>query len=219
MDLYGYACIDDLEDILAKIGFNPKMGAEDSFPRLRGLRLMEIEQPISEEEINKSIEQQKIDTAKQWLSQKSWDCWSSEEAFKKHKGLIYDDNEQEDCFDDRVIGYDLSIVDEKDKEIIEKEIELRVKAIRENMDMFNSYVGKKVLYINNRCGRGEHTSKENIGNRQYYEYENIVCKNKYYLSDVDDWWDTTYNDAYFDISSIDTSKYIKLLEDAKNGEE
>ena len=53
--------------------------------------------------------------------------------------------------------------------------------------MFNSYVGKDVLYVHARQGGG---------NRDYYP---IDTKHPMYLSDCDDYWDSTYCDIYYDL--------------------
>ena len=182
MDLYAYAQIEDLENLL-KIN-------NIEISRLRGLRLMKQEKAISQEDIEKIVENQKLDNAIQWLKQGEWNCWSSSKDERVRKAFIY--NMIPDEYDDNklkktIVAIDWSKVNRKDRNAIKLENRKDEKRIRTNLEMFNSYVGKNVLYVHARQGGG---------NRDYYP---IDTKHPMYLSDCDDYWDSTYCDIYYDL--------------------
>ena len=191
MDLYAHMQIDDLGSILKDNNIE--------IARLRGIRLMRDEEMISQEEINKQVEEQKLWNAKEWIEQKSWTCWSSNRAYRKHKEFIYGwvleeylDDEKE--WVKKVIGIKWNLVNRKNRNIIKLKNKEDEKQIRDNYNMFNSYVGKNVLYVHARQGGG---------NRYYYP---IDTKHPMYLSDCDDAYDNTYCDIYYDLNKTVTRK-------------
>lgn len=175
MDLYAYMQIEDLGSILKDNNIE--------IARLRGIRLMRDEEMISQEEINKQVEEQKLCNAKEWLEQKSWNVWSSDRANRKHKEFIYGELGE-------VIGIKWNLVNRKNRNIIKLKNKEDEKRIRDNYNMFNSYVGKNVLYVHARQGGG---------NRYYYP---IDTKHPMYLSDCDDAYDNTYCDIYYDLDKV-----------------
>lgn len=183
MDLYAYSQIENLETILQINNIEIR--------RLRGLRLMRQEEAISEEEINKIVEDQKLENAIRWLKQRCWDVWSSSKDNKVHKAFIYKtvpDKYHEGEFEKKIVAIDWSKVNRKDRNIIKLVNREDEKRIRTNFKMFNSYIGKDVLYVHARQGGG---------NRDYYP---IDTSHPMYLSDCDDWWDSTYCDIYYDLT-------------------
>lgn len=176
MDLYAYSQIEDLEHLLVDNNI--------VISRLRGLRLMSQEEIIPEENIIKSIEEEKKDYLINWLKQHSDLFWSSENENKRHEAFIYGKNEDGE---EEIVGYDFSKVHGKDRNHIKYEWKKIEKAFRSQYEMFNSFVGKNVLMVHARQGGG---------NRPWYP---IDTKHPMYICDIDDAWDSTYCDIYYDL--------------------
>lgn len=193
MDLYAYSQIEDLEDILKDLNI--------AVPRLRGVRLMKISKPVSQEEIEKRIKEIKVKNCVQWLRERSWNCWSSWNENKKHPSFIYGKvfNEYTEEYEIEVIDIDYSKIKRKDRNIIKlknKEDETR---IRKDFELWNKYCGKDVLYVHTRAGGG---------NRIWCRTDEVK-QHPLYLDDCDDSFDSTYFTIYFDITGVDLSKYLK----------
>lgn len=177
MDLYAYAQIGGLEHLLEENKIEIK--------RLRGLRLMTDQEPVTEEEANERIEHEKLEYAVNWLRQHSDCCWSSRYMYKHHKAFIY--GKPDENGDREVVAIDFSKVHGKTRKHIKFAWKKIVKAYHAQYDMWNEYVGKNVLYVHARQGGG---------NRPWYP---IDTKHPMYLNDVDDAWDCTYCDIYYDL--------------------
>ena len=183
MNLSAYSKIVDLGSILNDIDVD--------IVRLRGLELMEFNKRISEEEIKEEIEAAKKSAAERWLNQH---CWTGFSTWKNHyrpKALIYNS-------EDEVVGYDFKKIHGKDRKILKFKFKQLEKAIHSQYNLFNDYCGKKVLYVHARQG----------GCNRNYCGMNEISKHPLYLEDVDDSFDNTYCDIYFDISNIDIDNYI-----------
>ena len=183
MDLYAYSQIEDLNEVLEVNNIK--------ISRLRGIRLMKNEEKVSQEEIESLVNEQKLDNAITWLQQKCWDCWDSSKADKKRKCFVYKtvpSEYREGEFEEKIIAIKWNKVRRKDRNRIKLENRADEKRIRTNLEMFNSYVGKDVLYVHARQGGG---------NRDYYP---IDTKHPMYLSDCDDYFDSTYCDIYYDLT-------------------
>ena len=142
----------------------------------------------------KIVEEQKLENAIQWLKQGEWDFWSSVKDKRVHKAFIYKtvpDEYNEGKFERKIVAIDWSKVNRKDRNAIKLKNREDENRIRTNMNMFNSYVGKDVLYVHARQGGG---------NRDYYP---IDTKHPMYLSDCDDFWDSTYCDIYYDLTKME----------------
>lgn len=199
MDLYAYSQIEILEDILKEINVEIR--------RLRGLRLMAKEEVVSKEKIEEIIKSQKVSAVEQWLKQHEWDCWSSSKdnkwhpAFKEKKVIRTCGDEE--WTDYEVVDYDFSKIHGKDRKELKfkfKKIEREVKA---EFNMFNKFVGTNTLYVHARQGGG---------NRDWYGMDKIA-KHPRWLGDVDDCYDGTYCDIYFDLNGIDVEKFIKEIKE------
>lgn len=176
MDLGAYANIEDLRYILNDNNIEIK--------RLRGLRLMKDEQPMPLEKIEEIIDNTKLENAVRWLKQGSWNCWSSTKEDKDHKAFIYKKVDGKV----KIVDIDWSKVNRSDRNTIKLKNKKDEERIIKNMNMFNSYVGKDVLYVHARQG-GD--------NRPYYPIDTM---HPMYLSDCDDYWDDTYCDIYYDLT-------------------
>lgn len=179
MDLYAYSQIEDLEQLLEK--------NEIKIQRLRGLRLMKNEELISDKEIEERIAEEKIEYAVNWLKQRCDWSWSSDRDDNHHKSFIYGKNEEGNR---QIIDIDFSKVHGKDRKHIKYKWKVITKKFTAQFDMWNRYVGKNVLYVHARQG-GD--------NRLYYP---IDIKHPMYLDDIDDAWDSTYCDIYYDLDKV-----------------
>jgi len=175
MDIGAYCKIEELEHFLKENDIEIK--------RLRGIRLMSQETLVSEKNIIELIEKDKRNYLTNWLQQHN-DCWwSSRKSLKKHKAFIYGNKHGKK----EIIGYDFSKVHGKDRKHIKfawKKIEKRY---RSQFEMFNQFVGKNVMMVHARQGGG---------NRPWYP---IDTNHPMYLCDVDDAFDNTYCDIYYDL--------------------
>ena len=176
MDLGAFSQINTLDTVLDAVGVNIK--------RLRGLRLMRFETPITEQELEDSIKANSCDAVKDWLQQHSWSFWSSTKADKRHHAFIYRQGE--------IVDYDFSKIHGKDRKILK----FKLKKIRDEYSyqygLFNSFVGKNVLYVHARQGGF---------NRDWCGMKEIA-QHPRWLADVDDAWDNTYCDIYFSLAGL-----------------
>lgn len=179
MDLYAYSQIDKYQKIL-----------EDNkieIMRLRGLRLMEEEELVTEDGIKERLENDRLEILVNWLQQHSDVCWSSEHANDDHPAFIWDEKHE------NVIDYDFSKVHGADRQAIKYRWARNERNVRAQFTLFNKYVGQNVLYVHARQGGG---------NRKWYP---IDTKHPMYLADVDDAFDATYCDIYYDLDKAATS--------------
>ena len=193
MDLYAYTQIEDLEDILKDLNIN--------VPRLRGIRLMKVSKPTSQEKIEQEVKEIKVGNCVQWLREKSWNCSSSSRENKKHPSFIYEKiyNEYLEEYETRVIDIDYSKIRRKDRNTIKLENRKDETRIRKDYELWNKYCGKDVLYVHARIGGG---------NRLWYKTDKLK-EHPLYLDDCDDSFDSTYCTIYYDIKDVDLTKYIK----------
>ena len=118
MDLYAYSQIEDLEKYLKDNNIE--------IARLRGIRLMRDEKMISQEEINKIVEEQKLYNAKRWLEQKSWTIWCSYKADRKHKAFIY--------------GWVLKEYSNGDKEWVKEVVGIKWNLVKKDIRLWHIYL-------------------------------------------------------------------------------
>lgn len=182
MDLYAYSQIGELKHYLTDNNID--------IARLRGLRLMKDEEPC---DVSDNIKEDKLAAAVNWLKQHSETVWDSWKDDKRHKSFIYGyDKELEKR---TIVAIDFSKVHGKDRKHIKfawKKIE---RAYAKQYELFNSMCGKNVLYVHARQGGG---------NRPYYP---IDTKHPMYIADVDDAWDSTYCDIYYDLNKSKEAFY------------
>lgn len=177
MDLYANSKIDELEHILKDNGIEVR--------RLRGLRLMKEEKPISEEELEEAIREAQQLLAINWLESYSKGrlCFGEN---RHHKAFLF--GEADEFGHREPIGVDFSKVHGKDRKEIKRHWKELRKSFTATSEMWNRYAGKDVLYVHARQGGG---------NRADYP---IDVNHPMYLADLDDPWDSTYCDIYYDLS-------------------
>lgn len=193
MDLYAYSQIEDLEEILKDLNI--------MVPRLRGIRLMKVSKPVSQEKIEQEVKEVKVDNCVRWLREKAWNCWSSWKDDKKHPSFIYGKiyNEYTEKYETKVIDIDYSKIRRKDRNIIKLKNRKDENRIRKDYELWNKYCGQDVLYVHTRAGGG---------NRLWCKTDKLK-EHPLYLSDCDDSFDRTYCTIYYDIKDVDLTKYIK----------
>lgn len=189
MDLYAFAQIDALEKIMLDNGI--------SVPRLRGLRLMANETPISQTEIYDSgcrlglYDCEFLCESDFILDSGCYELSSRTDRIKK-KYLIYDK-------DHMVTGVRWGNIHGKKRKLFKYVIKRATRAKQHQLGTFNKYCGRSdILYIHARIGGG---------NWSYYHAE--VDTQPWFIEKVDDAFDSTYCDIY---------AQIKLNAAAREGE-
>ena len=185
MDLYGYCQIEDLEPLLILNGI-------EDIKRLRGLRLMAIEEPI---DINKNVMKHAVTEAMESLAYE-YSCRCNSRYFGTcdlediFKGIY--------CYGDGTPRWDR--LHGKLRKAAKFEIKKTKKKMLAQYEMFNKYVGREdVLYIHTRTGGN---------NWNYYGCFEYLNK-PWYLDHVDDYWDSTYCDIYAKIDPAITNSLLK----------
>ncbi len=176
MDLYAYSQIGDLEHLLEENKID--------IPRLRGLRLMSDEKIITDEETNERISEEQKEYAIGWLKQHCDWCWSSWKEHKRHKSFIYGKNERGERV---VVDVDFSKVHGRDRKHIKHHWKMIAKRYISQYEVWNKYVGKNVLYVHAR-----------LGSSNWSDYK-IDEKHPMFLERIDDAWDSSYCDIYYDL--------------------
>lgn len=185
MDLVAYANIGNLSGLLASNGIE--------VPRLRGLRLMSMEKPLTREEINELIAERTLAEAEHFLCQVD-SCtfeYSARTNRLKKKYLVYGqvpwewDGEFGTSWDPVAIRWDL--LHGKRRKAMKYAIRKQKKAIEKQYEVWNRYAGRPhVLYIHARIG---------AKNWSWYHCDDLK-KQPWFLEAVDDSNDCTYCDIY-----------------------
>ena len=184
MDLGAYAQIDDLEQIMKDNGIE--------IPRLRGLRLMKDEAPLTKEDLEEVIKDDIL-----WEVQNlirgfpKWDWNSCVTEFSSETDALCDyylwyDIDEYGCHKYVDICWDR--IHGKKRKACKYVIKKVKKRVKEQFDMWNKYAGQdNVLYIHARLGSG------NWGG---YDCDKIVKGQPWYLDHCEDHSDCTYVDIY-----------------------
>ena len=185
MDIYAYANIENLESIAKQNGID--------CPRLRGYRLMAFEEPVNYKEMDSYIHADFYSAAELCKSIPFWSinpsCWelSSKTDNKLKKYIIgdeYDSTKPRRVKWENIHGWK--------RRVLKLAIHNERKRIREQMEMFNKYCGRKdILYIHARIGGG---------NWPYY-YEEVIHQ-PWFIEKVDDSFDNTYCDIYAKLTDL-----------------
>ena len=177
MDLGAYAQIDNLNVLMTR--------NEISVPRLRGLRLMSQEKPLSPDDVAKIARKQAMYELEHLCESdfrlNAW-CFELSERTRrlKRKYLIFDENGRTpiDVRWDRIHG--------KKRKAFKYAIKRATLRTYVQYALFNSYCGRPdILYIHARIGGG---------NWPYYGKE--VKDQPWFICKVDDAFDSTYCDIY-----------------------
>jgi hypothetical protein len=181
MDLYAYSQIESLEDLLKKMNIE--------IPRLRGLRLMKVEEPITDEELKETLNKILIEEAENILTSDYFDTGWMSHTYptppNKKKYIVYDK-------DENVVAIRWDKLHGKKRKQLKYMLKQYQKGYYETMKLFNSFCGKDVLYVHARIGSN---------NWDYFKCD-YITKYPQYISRCDDCFDTTYCDIYFDLSEV-----------------
>lgn len=183
MDLYAYAQIGELEEIMKANNI--------VVPRLRGLRLMSQETP----EYNYIPNDLEFNVLKDWIASdfgrdreyRVYSSWTRELAER----LSHVSGTDEDGNEIRRINWNMLL--RKDKKYLKLEIKHRLKAYHKQFGTFNKYCGNNdVLYIHARIGGS---------NWNYYDGPKLT-EQPWFMEKVNDAFDSTYCDIYAKIKPI-----------------
>lgn len=174
MDLGAYVQIDELEKLMTEHGIE--------VPRLRGLRLMKQEIPVTKDEIDENAYGIGI--------------WNCECLCMQDFGKSYwvEMSERTDRIIDKYMtkdehgtnGIKWDKVHGKKRKMFKWELRKAKRRVKEQMETFNKYCGQDVLYIHARIGGN---------NWKYYDGEKLRGE-PWFLEKVDDAFDNTYCDIY-----------------------
>lgn len=165
MDLVAYSQIDDYKSLLDAL--NVKI------PRLRGLRDMAEEKPVAMKGFY-DIEEAKKVVLKEVIAQRSQNVYVYDgTTIRKEQRYIIGGNIQYK----RIHG--------KLKKRFNKEYGRRNYYVCKELEMFNKFAGKEVLYVHARIGR------------LWNKYGNDIKKHPNFLGWQLDCYDETYCDIYF----------------------
>lgn len=185
MDIGAYAQIEDLEQIMKDNNID--------IPRLRGLRLMKNEEPITRASMEDHWE---------WIGVNA--CESlCQNGFKMSGYSIYELSERTDRIIDKymirnedrnVIGVKWNKVHGKKRKMFKYELRKAKERVLKQDGKFNKYCGKEnILYIHARLGGG---------NWNYYDCNEIIKNQPWYLDHCEDAFDCTYVDIYAKIGEV-----------------
>ena len=179
MDLGAYAQIGSIVQIMNANGI-------DEIPRLRGLRLMRDEKPLTPEEYAEIINNATIDAYKHIIEAEPiftinprWYSFSVLTKQKYKKYLLYKDG--------NIVGFRWDRVHGKHRKAVKYEVKLAVRETKRQWDMWNKFAGRDdVLYIHARLGR---TNWSGICGESF-------SSKPWFLGCANDAWDTSYCDIY-----------------------
>ena len=187
MDLYGYSQIEN-EEIKRIVKAN---GIE--VPRLRGYRLMKIENPVKKDSIEENINCAAVNIA-EWLC-RTEPIWNANDLGRllsietDRKCQYYLTKDDPKAYDYSGIRWDR--IHGKKRKILKFEIKKAKKKILDEFNTWNKYVGRDdVLYIHARIG----------GNNWKFYGGPELARKPWFIEKVDDSFDSTYCDIYAKIS-------------------
>lgn len=187
MDLGAYAQIEDLEKIMKE--------NDIVVPRLRGLRLMKDEKPITKEDIEKHAKRIGLyycekAVAGEFKYNPPWTTWDRNTDRLLHKYIIYrKDEEGYECPAD--IRWD--VVHGHKRKLFKYRMKQARKSYFAMYNVFNKYCGREdILYIHAR-----------IGGRNWLYYGKEVKDEPWFIEKVDDGFDDNYCDIYAKINKGD----------------
>ncbi len=193
MDLGAYAQIDDLSKIMEDNGID--------IPRLRGLRLMKNEKPVSDEELKELAKKDGLLRCEELCRSCppfNWNSCVSElsertDAIVEYycvlptcENVVISGTDPIDVRWDRVHG--------KKRKAFKYVIKQAKKRVYQQYELWNKYAGRPdVLYIHCRLG---------AGNWNYYKGLEIIESQPWFLDKVEDYFDNTYLDIYAKIKEL-----------------
>lgn len=193
MDLFAYTQIDSLHDILNSTGVD--------VPRLRGLRLMLEEEPISDEDIAEAIHDEQMYVAERVIrSIPKWSTgsdttrygWETDRACRKY--LVYD-------ADGKVTDVRWELIHGQHRRNMKHAMKITKRRVLDSFGTFNRYAGRDdILCVHARIGGR---------NWSYYNRDGSVSGSDAFIEKVDDMFDDTYCDIYLRINPKLAHAYVE----------
>lgn len=191
MDLGAYAQIEDLEQVMVDNNID--------VPRLRGLRLMKDETPLTEKEIKELVDYRALLSCEDFcrsdflsLDPDGFELSRRTDRIVK-KYLLSKDSE--------TIGVKWKSVHGRKRKMFKFAFKKANKRVRSQFTVWNKYCGRDVLYIHARIGGW---------NWNYYGGHELE-KQPWFIEKVDDYFDCTYCDIYARIENAG-SEFGKMPE-------
>lgn len=196
MDLFAYTQIGSLQDILSSTGID--------IPRLRGLRLMLEEEPISDDDIAEAIHDEQMYVAERVIrSIPKWSTnsdttrygWETDRACRKY--LVYGD-------DGRATAIHWELIHGQHRRNMKHAMKIAKRRVLDSFGTFNRYAGRDdILCVHARIGG------RNWG---YFNEGGAVSGSDAFIEKVDDMFDDTYCDIYLRIDPKLAHAYVENAE-------
>ena len=177
MDLGAYAQIKDLQQVMTDNGI--------FVPRLRGLRLMSKEEPMTKDEINEQSDYMAFHECERLIYSEfqlnsNWQRFTKRTEKICHYYLIYDKN-------GIAKGVRWNVLHGKKRKLFKRCLKEARRRVTKVSEAFNKYAGRDdVLYIHARIG----------GLNWGYFGGAEIAKQPWFIEKVDDAFDCTYCDIY-----------------------
>lgn len=184
MDLGAYANIDNLEEVMKANNIE--------VPRLRGLRLMGNEQPVSKNDISETAEINGLwECQNACCSKFKWNVslveYSSKTREIEKKYLVFENGNIVDIRWDKVHG--------KKRKLFKYNMRKAKQRVEKQYALWNKYAGRNdVLYIHARIGGG---------NWNWYDCDEVIKAQPWFLDVIEDAFDCTYVDIYAKIKEVE----------------
>lgn len=193
MDLYAYTQIDSLYDILSSTGID--------IPRLRGLRLMLEEEPISDDDIAEAIHDEQmyvaeraIQSVPKWSPNSNVTRYNRETDRACRKYLVYD-------ADGRATAIHWELIHGQHRRNMKHAMKITKRRVLDSFGTFNRYAGRDdILCVHARIGGR---------NWSYYNRGGAVSGSDAFIEKVDDMFDDTYCDIYLRIDPKLAHAYVE----------
>lgn len=196
MDLFAYTQINSLHDILDSTGVD--------VPRLRGLRLMLEEEPISDDDIAEAIHDEQMYVAERVIrSIPKWSTnsdttrygWETDRACRKY--LVYGD-------DGRATAIRWELIHGQHRRNMKHAMKIARRRVLDSFGTFNRYAGRDdILCVHARIGGR---------NWSYFNRGGVVSGSDAFIEKVDDMFDDTYCDIYLRIDPKLAHAYVESAE-------
>lgn len=193
MDLFAYTQINSLYDILGSTGVD--------VPRLRGLRLMLEEEPISDDDIAEKIREEQMYVAERaiqsipkWSPNSNVTRYNLETDRACRKYLVYD-------ADGKITDIRWELIHGQHRRNMKHAMKIAKRRVLDSFGTFNRYAGRDdILCVHARIGGG---------NWSYYNRGGVVSGSDAFIEKVDDMFDDTYCDIYLRIDPKLAHAYVE----------
>lgn len=185
MDLGAYVQITDLEAVMKDNGID--------IPRLRGLRLMRVEEPVTREEMDRMAEYNGLYECV-LLCRNGFNPNACGYMLSSYTDMIaecyldYEKGDDGTVYHTQPISVKWDKVHGKKRKAFKYVLRKARRRVEEQYALWNKYCGRDdVLYIHCRLGGG---------NWDYYNCDDIIKNQPWFLDCVEDSFDCTYLDVY-----------------------